>query len=647
MHNLTFNLSALESDPITYISNLSDSDLDNIIKELSEIYYNTDKPLVSDEIFDILLNTMKERSKNYSHLENQIAPIWMGSMNKIKQDCNELDKWKEKYKGNYVISNKLDGISGLLVYNNEKISLYTRGKNISHLVKYLNIPEYKTDIIVRGELVISKENFILFKDKFSNERNIVSGVVNSKKIDIDILKYIDFVTYQGLRPDIECNPEDELKILYDYGFKVVRYKLLNNINNEILSEELLKERNESAYLIDGIIVMDNNYYPLITSGNPKHAFAYKMVLNDQKAESVVKDILWEPSKTGYLKPRIQIEPVILQTENNSKGVKIEYITGNNAKFIIDNKIGVGSLIELVRSGDVIPKVTKILKDSIPKMPSESYHWNETEVDIILDNYEQNKTVLLKQIHTFFKVLDIKNISIGIYTKLYDNGYNTIKDLLDIKIEDLLQLKGIKKILANKIYNEIQKTKSNMNLVNLMIASGKFGRGFGKSRIELILSKNPDIINIYYNKPEIEVINIINQIPGFQKKTSSQFVINMENFLSFLKEINIELSDLKSNEIEPIKSNILNEKNKNLEQKSNEIPIKLFNEKKILFTGFRNKELETFIKINGGKTINNISKDLFLLIIKNENTKSKKIDECKKLKISIITLTDFINKYMKN
>ena len=59
-----------------------------------------------------------------------------------------------------------------------------------------------------------------------------------------------------------------------------------------------------------------------------------MVLSDQVAEVKVLDVLWSPSKDGYLKPRVQVEPVVLG------GAKIEYATGFNAKFIEDNKIGV-------------------------------------------------------------------------------------------------------------------------------------------------------------------------------------------------------------------------------------------------------------------------------------------------------------------
>ena len=81
-------------------------------------------------------------------------------------------------------------------------------------------------------------------------------------------------------------------------------------------------------------MVDNHQYPR-TSKNPKHAFAFKMVLSDQMVESKVVDVIWTPSKTGYLKPRIQIQPVKIG------GATITYATAHNADFIVKNKIGIG------------------------------------------------------------------------------------------------------------------------------------------------------------------------------------------------------------------------------------------------------------------------------------------------------------------
>ena len=133
----------------------------------------------------------------------------------------------------------------------------------------------------------------------------------------------------------------------------VKNDSIKSLSNEYLSEILIKWRDEYEYEIDGIIVIDDKLYNRIT-GNPLHAFAFKMIISEQIAEAKVVNVLWTPSKDGYLKPRVQIEPITLG------GVKIEYATGFNAKFIVDNNIGLGSLITIIRSGDVIPHILSVV-----------------------------------------------------------------------------------------------------------------------------------------------------------------------------------------------------------------------------------------------------------------------------------------------
>ena len=72
---------------------------------------------------------------------------------------------------------------------------------------------------------------------------------------------------------------------------------------------IINKSENYQYDIDGVIVVDDHQYPRIKKS--KHAFAFKMVLSDQIVESKVVDVIWSPSKTGYLKPRIQIQPLKL------------------------------------------------------------------------------------------------------------------------------------------------------------------------------------------------------------------------------------------------------------------------------------------------------------------------------------------------
>ena len=116
-------------------------------------------------------------------------------------------------------------------------------------------------------------------------------------------------------------------------------------------DTIISQQNQGLYEyeIDGVIVSDDKIYNR-TQQNPEHAFAFKMVLSEQMAEAKVVDIIWNASKDGYLKPRVRIEPVKIG------GVTIEYTTGFNANYIETNRIGIGAVIQLIRSGDVIPYI---------------------------------------------------------------------------------------------------------------------------------------------------------------------------------------------------------------------------------------------------------------------------------------------------
>ena len=206
---------------------------------------------------------------------------------------------------------------------------------------------------------------------------MVAGIINHKHIS-DTIVDLHFVAYEVIVP--QKKPSEQMEFLGTIDVERVLYRVTNILSNEMLSATLIDWRKSNIYEIDGVIVTNDAIYPR-KSGNPDHAFAFKMVLSDQIAEAKVVDVIWTPSKDGYLKPRVKIEPIHLG------GVTIEYATGFNGAFIKDNKIGIGAIIELIRSGDVIPYIKAV---TVPaeesKMPSVPFKWNDTHVDVMLEKY---------------------------------------------------------------------------------------------------------------------------------------------------------------------------------------------------------------------------------------------------------------------
>ena len=89
----------------------------------------------------------------------------------------------------------------------------------------------------------------------------------------------------------------------------VRYIISETIDNEKLSEKLLEWRENYDYEIDGLVIVDNNIYER-PNKNPEYAFAFKMIISEQIAEAKVLEVIWTPSKDGYLKPR-QVAAIVL------------------------------------------------------------------------------------------------------------------------------------------------------------------------------------------------------------------------------------------------------------------------------------------------------------------------------------------------
>src|SRR5579872_4298272 len=199
---------------------LSEDQLEEIIKLCRDSYYNNSVSLLDDEIFDILvekLTILNPESKILNYVgaptkgKKVKLPYWMGSMDKIKTEEAVLNKWTGKYPGPYPVSNKLDGISCLLTKQNDVINLFTRGngsegQNVTHLLKYINIdtdglPEDK-DVAVRGELIMTIENFKKYSKEMSNARNMVGGIVNSKPESLNktYARDVDFVAYEIIEP---------------------------------------------------------------------------------------------------------------------------------------------------------------------------------------------------------------------------------------------------------------------------------------------------------------------------------------------------------------------------------------------------------------------------------------------------------------
>ena len=633
--------SFINARPQDFIKTNKKKDIINVLIEADKAFFNSGQPKLTDDIYDIIKDYIRKKYPKDAYLkrvgadvDNKVVlPYYMGSQNKIKDSESEITKYKKKYPGPYLISDKLDGVSGMFVYEGDNVKLYTRGngregQDISHLHKYISgFPKIKKQdkLAVRGEFIISKDNWDKLKkvdDTLSNPRNTVSGAINSKILNKQLLKMIDFVAYTLVFPNLPNGlPElDKMK------FNVVNNTVVDDISLAFLSKNLEVSR-KNKYVIDGIVISDiSKVYEIALGKNPEHSFAFKSIHTLEQIEVIVKEVEWNISKDKYMKPIVKFDEILLDD------VKIKQATGFNAGYIEKNNIGPGSRIVIIRSGNVIPHIQSVLTTSAngkPSMPGEldkDYKWNDTRVDIIKIGEDRNADFDIKNIVYFMKTAEVDNMGPGNITKIYNAGFHDIKSILKIQKEDLLKIEGFKGKSADNILKALEKVKE-LDCLVLMDASNMLGRGFSYKKIKMITDVYPSILidNAENREKSLKIsIEDLMKVEGIAKISAKLFIENLPRFYEFYDSLGVKCKGIE----EKVDKSVEKTENANIK------------DKKFIFTGFRNKDYEKIIVENGGKVVTSISKSTHYLIVKNKAEKSGKIDKATELGVKILDIPEF-------
>jgi DNA ligase (NAD+) len=612
------NLQALQKLPIPeLIAYYEREEVETLLalkKQLDDLYYN-DTTEFDDFRYDLLrdrLDVLVPPTVGAQIREGEAKvelPFWLGSLNKITTE-EALEKWVNANPSDeYLLSYKLDGVSCLLEYDGREIHLYTRGNglvgsDITHMREYVKLPKLKTPIFVRGELILSKSNFEKYTDEFKNPRNAVSGLLGGKRYK-PAMRDIEFIAYEIVEDSSKCDSFVRLKNL---GFKVVTNFTVPSLSLDALQNLFLKERTEYAYNIDGIVVQSYRDYDRNTSGNPSYAFAFKMLFETDVHSSVVREVEWNVSKWGRLKPVVIIDPVKM-----GDGVTISRATAHNGKFVVDNAIRPGTVVVVTRSKDVIPYILEVRNKTPgePSLPTVEYEWDATEVNLIA--VEESNESCVKRVSNFFAQLSIKHVSDATVGKLFAHGFDSLMKIIRASQDDLCAVPGIQARGAERIYTNIHSGLQNITEAKLLSASSVLGYGIGAKRIETLLSAVPNLLKFKGDKLRTAILGV----EGFSDILADTVIANVPLANEFLDAIRpfctFAVVLKRSNELRGLK---------------------------VVFSGFRDKKLEALIVERGGTVVGSVSKNTRVMVTNDVNSTSSKVEKARELGVVIMSPEEF-------
>lgn len=339
--------------------------------------YRSGNPVMSDQQFDDLVESLQKQipedefnafRDSLHEVKGKIKhPFIMGSLDKLKyEEPEEVKKFiRENLKTCLNVSAKIDGISCRCHYEDGKlVSASTRGdgtfgEDLTDKIEFVKgihktINSTKATLDIRGELVIFKDEFEKMTG-FANARNAVAGIMGRKDWNPEDVRHVTFVPYTILGSDF--SKRQQFDFLRDEAFCYAPNWSFpkSAIEEDGFIDKLFGIANSNyGYNVDGLVICDDSYRNE-EKYRPDACKAFK--INQLVAETKLIDVAFDgPSKNGLHVPVGILEPVELG------GAVISRVSLYNLDFIKEKGLKYGSVVKLVRSGDVIPKILSVVKN---------------------------------------------------------------------------------------------------------------------------------------------------------------------------------------------------------------------------------------------------------------------------------------------
>lgn len=387
------------------------AELKTLIRHHDRLYYERQKPEISDTEYDRLFHELKELEAKHPEFVTADSPTQMVSGRPVRgfaklkhvvpllsldnifdfEGLAALDKRiKKDLKDEaieYSCEFKYDGVSVALVY--EK-GIFARGgtrgdgttgeditanlKTIKNIPQKLHGVQHPELLIVRGEALFSLKDFeqlnkaLIEKNEepFANPRNAASGTLRQIDPRVTATRPLGVFCYDILHtePELKVSTQFEANLLLkEWGLPtgpfLKKYSTIEEIQK--LQEKYSVERDHLPFEIDGLVIKVDSLAVQkqlgIKARSPRFAAAYKFP--SRKQFTTVDDIAFQVGRTGAITPVAILKPVDIS------GVTVSRATLHNFDFVAQKDLRLGDHVEVARAGDVIPEIIAVLHDKRP------------------------------------------------------------------------------------------------------------------------------------------------------------------------------------------------------------------------------------------------------------------------------------------
>lgn len=533
-------------------------------------YYVLDNPTISDGEFDKLYDCLVKMEKETGIVLDDSPTKRVGgepikefgayvhkkrlySLGKC-QSKEEFNEWLERvrkelgYLPKMTTEYKFDGLTINLYYKDGKlVTAATRGngiegEDVTEQVKTIkSVPlsiDFKGEIEIQGEGIMRLSSLAKYNETalipLKNARNGAAGAIRNLDPKVTASRKLDVITYNvGYTEGIEFSTQSAMyDFLKEQGFKVGDHFKICNSYDEVVMEldKITDERDSLDYLIDGVVIKvdDLSIREQIgyTEKFPKWAIAYKFKADE--VTTILKDVVWQVSRTGKLNPLAILEPVELV------GVTVKRATLNNYDDILKKGVKINSSVFIRRSNDVIPEITGVAElgdnpiDILPptKCPACNSDVERRGVFYFCTNDVNCAPQIVRQLTHFAKksCMNIEGFSEKTAELLYnERGVKTPLDLYNLTNADL---DGLDSFKDKKISNLITAIDNSRHTTLARFLSALGIENIGDKASKSLAKEFKTLENLYH--VDYEKVQNIDDFGEIMAKNVANYFNNDEN-----------------------------------------------------------------------------------------------------------------------